>query len=173
MRKISRRVSNKLWFFASLALLGLTSPAAAFIPPPIAVKVISPDLETEARAAALVEILAHFENFQWSSSYVGRGRAVDCLSESDADECLRNLIRDASASNRPPAVLVIARKIGESDVELRCLGSGKISPKPERQLVTLDLKESFFGVAAARQELRKQALSCIWSAAAEDNSGIK
>lgn len=172
MRKIRSRVSKKVRLALALLPLGLTSAAGAFIPPPIAVKVISPDLETEARLAALVEVLVHYENFQWSDNYVQRRRALDCLSEAEADLCMRTLIRETNAA-RGPLVLVAARRIDEDNVEMRCIGSGKIDPKPDKQVVTLNLKQTFFGDTTSREKLRREALNCIWSAAAEDDSSIK
>ena len=154
-------------------LAGMSSPARAFSPPHIAVKVVSPDLETEARTAALVEILTRFEHFQWNESYVSHGRAVGCLSTAREDKCLRELIRDPGNAVRAPSVLVVARPNGESAVELRCLGSGKKAPNPDKQVVTIRLQEAFFGEAKTRRMLRERALRCIWSAAAEDGTGIK
>lgn len=173
MRVRGFRSSWKFCLVLSVAGAGLTSPARAFIPPTIAVKVVSPDLETEARTAALVEILTHYDHFQWGNSYVSRGRVLDCLSETEADECLRNLIRDPANTARVPSVLVTARPKGENEVELRCLGSGKKPPKPDKQVVTISLQEAFFGNAKTRRTLRDRALGCIWSAAAEDGTSIK
>ena len=172
MRKNCWRALRAAWPAVALFPLGLSSPVGAFIPPPIAVKVISADLETEARVAGLVELLVRYDNFQWSDNYVQRRRVLDCESESAPDQCIRNLIREAGAA-RGPLVVAVARRIDDNRVELRCVGSGKTEPKPDQQVVRLDLRATFFGETKTRDQLRRLALKCIWSAAAEDDSSIK
>src|SRR4051794_32238978 len=68
------------------ALIGATD-AEASIPPPIAVKVVSVDLRTEAVSKAAVELLSAYDNFQWAQSTISRGGVIDCLEESNAEAC--------------------------------------------------------------------------------------
>src|SRR4051812_40258786 len=84
-------------------LVGVTD-AGASIPPPIAVKVVSADLRTEAVSRAVVEILSTYDNFQWAESRISRGRLIDCLGNPNAEACVRSLT--AQSSSPPPAVVL-------------------------------------------------------------------
>lgn len=158
--------------FAAIAL-AMPEIAAASIPVSIAVKVASPDIETEARTLALVQLLSSHDNFLLSTSNIARGAALQCLETPDIDRCARTLVRGTSNPARTPSVLVLATPAGGDKVAIRCIGSGKVPPVHARQHVTLDLKRALFGSLHQRKTLRRAAVDCIWSAGAEDDSVIK
>lgn len=158
---------------AAVVGVAVANAAHASIPPRIAVKVVSEDRETEARTRALVEVLSTFDNFLWVESYVGRGAVLDCLRKTDADNCARALIRSSGAPAGAPTAILIVRERNGADVELQCLGSGKTAPDQDKQRATIDLQFALFGSPELRANLRRSALQCLWSAAAEDATTIK
>jgi hypothetical protein len=150
------------------ALNGATD-AEASIPPPIAVKVVSVDLRTEAVSKAAVELLSAYDNFQWAQSTISRGGLIDCVKGQNAEACIRGL---AARSPSPPPAVVLAEP-GKGDVvKWTCLGGGS-SPGPQPgQRITVDMKAALFGAAAQRKVLQAKLLRCIRLAAAEAHSGI-
>ena len=149
-------------------LIGVTD-AGASIPPPIAVKVVSVDLRTEAVSKAAVELLSAYDNFQWAQSTISRGGLINCVEGQNAEACIRGL---AARSPSPPPAVVLAEPRKGDVVSWTCLGAGSSPASQPGQRIAVDMKAALFGGADQRKALQAKLLRCIWLAAAEAHSGI-
>ena len=157
----------------TLAALCGAAPAVAFIPPSIAVRVVSEDRDAEAASRALVELLVAYENFLWATSEIGRSGPLACADRSLGSACLRAVLRQRPADLRAPPVLIVARSAGEGRVEWTCVGAGTGPARAADQAVTIDLAEAFAGPIARRRASQRRALACIRAAAAEAEGVIR
>ena len=157
----------------ALAALGGAAPAAAFIPPSIAVRVVSEDRDAEAASRALVELLVAYENFLWGTSEIGRSGPLACADRSLGSACLRAVVRQRPADLRAPPVLIVARSAGEGRVAWTCVGGGARPARAADQAVTIGLAAAFAGPPARRRAVQRSALACIRAAAAEAEGVIR
>ena len=145
------------------------SHARASIPLPIAVKVVSADLRTEAISKATVELLSAYDNFQWAQSSISRGDLINCLESPNAVACVRDLARRSAA---PAPAVVLAKAANGNLVEWTCVGAGSSSALQPEQQISVDMKAAMFGTASERTVLQRKLVRCIWLAATEAHSGI-
>lgn len=177
MRAVGRKNTRKLTLAAVLAT---AAPAAALPPPPpIEVVAVSEDARAEGLAEAYVALLAHRSTFARKPGTVSTSRLRACMkSATGAEVCVRNELANSGSTpsagsevksyDTTAAAVALLVSGGEDGIQdWTCVGQGRRPPAPNRQRITLNLAQAFFGNADQRSEQLQRAYGCVLAAAGE------
>lgn len=151
----------------TLGLAGfLAAPAGALMPPPpsVPVVVIASDPEAQASGEALLTVLREHGWFADSNVSIGRDAFSDCLARKDAKAAC---VRKSAGWKKDGQAAVVILADGTPVQKWTCVGVAEAPATPDRQTVSIDLREAMFGDQKTRFELRNKAAACIMAAASE------
>jgi len=133
-------------------------------PPPVEAIVLSSDKETEGLAEGYLSLVAHSGAFKRVPASIDASLFRSCHGETLVT-CVR--ARLAEQAIKGAVVVVLARQASDGAQAWTCLGSDGARYAPERQNVTLDLKQGLFGTREVKFRESMLASSCVLAAAAE------
>jgi len=165
MAKARSKLKRKTWL-AGLAVLIPPTSAAALLPPPpaVPVTVIAHESEDQAAGEAFLTLLREHGWFANAASSIEREAFRNCMTgKGKQAACIRKA--GGWKKNGRAAVVVLAS--GTPVQNWTCIGVAAAASAPDRQTVSIDLREAMFGTPKQRLELRNQASACIMAAASE------